>query len=536
MVKITKKRLVLMENCIPSKANDKSLERLKLWSKILIPILKKSDFTLNPLKFETFEVAFKDKLISILPQDASERIDDPNKKRELTAIARNVFFNIVAETLKESLSDAPVSGKLTIASKLNIYNGVDSLNTRLKVATMRVKDVEIEFYEGYIETIKVNGEIVDTISSTSRLKTKKKKLKIEKDKIYPKGSIRFENKYGIGFSTRSNYAKLVRQNLYEAKNKSGNYIILDDLLDYDYNVRPMTRDFSPANQVITSYGGQKLDLHKEERSKLFEAVVFSDFLGFDQDNPNGLIQTEIAKRVNLNSDRYSFGRYASKLAQAYGFFQYMRPAITISKIEENNRFLQPETNDMIINNEEGEDVLVQGISTSRIDVLYYQNLSVGLDLNVLFLDSPHMKYHIYANAGFRFGRTVVQDSLRTLDTGNNIVNSGFVNEFGINYFTLYPEIIVQLLPEERFSFFISDRLQYFSSAFDKPELITINKDGVEDEKASDWINSFEMMVYVKVGQNGKLFGRWVFNSQLGNIQENFHQLQLGYSFYILKNN
>jgi hypothetical protein len=471
----------------------------------------KSDFTLKPLKLKTFNVAFKSKLTGMLTI-----VTTAAENTQLSEIGKSLFFGIVAESLKESLSDAPLAGKLSIAKSVNIYKGKNKPSSDPIVGTVSINDIEIEFYEGYIETIKVVGSINETGKS-------------------PRTG-RFENKYGIGFSTRQNYRNLITNALFDSKTKESYYIKAGELLDYDYAVKAMTRDFSPKNQVISSYGGQKIELKKEETSKLFEAVVFSDFLGFDKENANGLLQTKVTKRINLNSTRFKTGKKIEWLAKGYGFFQYIKPSVVISKIEENNRLLLPQTNDSIITTAGGTESLKQGIKVSPLQVYYHQNLSLGLDLNLLFLDNPDLKYHFYLNGGFRFGRTAVQDSIRILNSQNTIETTGLVNEFGINYFTFYPEVVLQFFPEERFSVLISDRIKYFSSAFSDPKLETLDTSLKADEKTSSRINTLELMAYVKIGTNGKLFARWRFNSQVGNIDQNFHQLQLGYSFYFLRNN
>ncbi|HRO86382.1 MAG TPA: hypothetical protein PK110_16300 [Niabella sp.] len=469
----------------------------------------KSDFTIKPLKMETFDVAFKGKLSSILP--SGETTLTPAESTELTTTAKSLFFSIVAESLKEGMSDAPIAGKLTIAKEVGFYDAKDDNQEEAALTTEKVSinDIEIEFYEGYIETIKVNA-------------TKGEK------------QYRFENQYGIGFSTRKNYYKLKNIRLFDFKNNK--YIKVGDLLDYDYKVKVLTRDFSPGNQALYSYGGQKVELRKDETSKLLEAIIYSDFIGIDKEKPNGLIQTEVAKRINLYPTRIQTAKWMSWLSKGFGFFQYIRPAVTISKIEENNRFLQPKRNDSIFTTTSGSDSLKTEIVSTPIEILNYQNTSLGLDLNILFLDNPDIKYHFYLNGGFRFGRTAIRDSLRTLSSQTKIETTGLVNEFGISYFTFYPEAILQYLPEERVSLIISDKLQFFSSAFNNPVLVSYDKkDNIED-KLTKWINTFEIMGYFKTGENGKLFGRYRFNSQIGNVKQQFHQFQLGYSFYILKKN
>jgi len=471
----------------------------------------KSDFTIKPLKLETFDVAFKSKLSSIstgTPFSSAEIT-------ELTSIAKSLFFNIVAESLNESLSDAPVAGVLKISKTVYLYEKKDQNQKASSLSgteTIVISDIEIEFYEGYIETIKVNG--------------------VGGGKNY-----RFENQLGTGFSARSNYSRLNNVRLFDFK--EGKFILLGELLDYDYKVKPQTRDFSPGNQVLYSYGGQKVELRKEETSKLIEAIVYSDFIGIDKDKPNGLIQIECAKRLNLNPNRLQAHSRIEWLFTGFGFFQFIRPAVTISKIEQNNRFLHATTNDSIYEKYEGSDTsytLKTQLVSTPIEVSNYQNLSLGLDLNILFLDNPDMKFNFFLNGGFRYGRTAIRDSLRTLNTQNIIENTGLTNEYGVNYFTFYPEAVLQFLPEERFSFSILYRLQYFSSAFTEPVLISYNKEGEFESKTSKLISTFEIMAYVKTGENGKIFGRWRFNGQWTNVNENYQQIQVGYSFYILKKN
>lgn len=552
----------------------------------------KIDFSLNPLKLEPFIAKLKSKMLPTnLNGDAMKITSD-----SLTAIGKEMFFKIVADNINIT-SDAPVAGTLKIKQNIDAYKSIqphqlewykfsekknyrkadstqfylqgdtitfkvkkDSAICIIKKDTTRyaikggsaiikirenkyscsisndkvwrvnkiesekltVKDVEIEFSEGFIETIKIIGEI-----------------KINGDKR----EMLFENKYGIGFSTRRNFKDLSKIVLYDSKSDNNQFIYLNELLDYDYTVRPMTRDFSPANQVISTLGNQSVVLRKEESSKILEAAVFSDFLGFDKDKPNGLIQTEVSKRVNLISYRYQLGNKAIK---GVGFFQYVRVAGMLSKIEENNRYLQTVSQDSIIKSSTKTDsLLIPRNYANPLNILQYQNLSLGLDLNLFFLDWPDGKLHFYINGGFRFGRTSIRDSLRSLTTGTQslVAKTNLVNEYTINHFTFFPEFLLQLLPEERFSILLSYKPQYFSPAFGEPKLQTVNKEFQIGKRPTKWIETFEIMAYVKLGDlapnsdnNGKLFARWRFNHQKGNIYENYHQLQVGYSFYVLKKN
>ena len=113
-------------------------------------------------------------------------------------------------------------------------------------------------------------------------------------------------------------------------------------------------DISPEpTKLNLSNKNDETKLYKEESTKLFEAIVYSDFLGvFDEDNPNGIIQTEVAKKFFINTHRGQItpkGRFFGFLfppiafSEGYGWFEYVNVSAKLSKIEENNKYLSPET-------------------------------------------------------------------------------------------------------------------------------------------------------------------------------------------------
>lgn len=433
-----------------------------------------------------------------------------NKKRKTCKYEKNKYrkYNILLDEFFNTNSDL---------TKKYLENNIDTAFCRFmheyfksyNKGNINVNEVEIEFRDSYIETIKVNA--IDEFS---------------------KSEYRFENKFGIGISSRNAISNF--KNIYLFDNRNDFKIKLSDLLDYDYGVQLLTRDFSPSDTVIKSFGGQKLVLKKEKTSKLFEAIVFSDFIGIDKNKPNGLIQTEISKRININPTRIENKTFIKFIGDGYGYFQYLKPSIAISKIEEDNRSITLNTK---IDSTTADSITSYKINNylTPINIFNHQNISLGLDLNVFFFDKPDFKYNLYINGGFRFCRTSVTDSISILNSNNQIQRTGDVNNYGISYFTIYPEVSLHILPEERYGFFITNRWQYFGSAFQNPNLIAYDRNSnIDNSWKSKWINSFELMTYIKTGNNGRLFARWRFNNQLGNQSQNFHQIQVGYSFFVLK--
>ena len=93
---------------------------------------------------------------------------------------------------------------------------------------------------------------------------------------------------------------------------------------------------------------KQLNFINQNLQNSFEAIVYSDFFGvFDEENPNGIIQTEISKRFYINTKRkqhqwYSYFLPPAWYSDAIGLVEYINLNAKFSKIEENNKFLKPE--------------------------------------------------------------------------------------------------------------------------------------------------------------------------------------------------
>lgn len=454
-------------------------------------------FLIYSFNYEIFEAAFRESMKTLT---ASDSLQDTAYALPLKEQAMRLFYELKAEERVQVADRTPIAGILKTKKQVNLIKNKDT------IGVVDIREIDVELYEGFIEVIKVNGTVNDR-------------------------SYRFENRYGIGFSTKGNFNNLSSVRLWDMDKNV--YINLGELLDYDYGVGKMTRDFSPGNDTIKVMGGEEATLYKDQTSKLFEAVVFSDFLGIDKDKPNGLIQTELSKRINTNTYRAQTWHKLDFAFQGYGFFQYVRPFVAISKVEENNRYHSPLRNDSVFSSPAGNDTMLARSFITPIEALNHQNLSLGVDVNLIYLDNPEMKFNISINGGFRFNRTSIRDSLRILREGE-IVATGLVKEFGISYYTVYPEIVIHFMPEERFGLILTNRWQCILPGFDTPLLTSFDRKLQSQAKLNRWVNTIEVMAYAKTGENGRLFARWRQTNQLGNPIHNFHQVQVGYSFYLLK--
>lgn len=216
--------------------------------------------------------------------------------------------------------------------------------------------------------------------------------------------------------------------------------------------------------------------------------------------------------------------------------EYLKLNGSITKIEDNNRFLLPYMQDEQATSYTGVPILINKRYTTPIDVLNHQTSNIGVSANIVFLDMPSIKSQLHINSGFRFAQTKVQDSIRTLNPDLTINSK--VKEYSLPYWQFYPEVIWHILPETRYGFYATWRPKYLYSIAEDIEFkgLLNQQTGIRRENISNWINEYELLGYLFVNeekQNGKLFVRWRLNSEMGYSKNNFSQFQVGYSFYIL---
>lgn len=466
----------------------------------------------------------------------------------MTFTPSEIFIDIVAFFISQN--DEPEAGKIKVKSQINAYlttskaddiitgrvktvfNSYDPTKTQINSISLKVENIQLEFEEGFLNNI-----VVETSYNNKKLF--------------------FTNPVSIGFASKRNYAnfasyelKLINVvELFGGEVPAPVTIKLGELIEYyNFSLRPLTRDYSPKNGVLTILpSDQPISLKKEETQKLFEAHVFSDFLGFNQENPNGLIQTEVSKRINTNTYRYWCYKNPTwflpktmkfVLGEGAGIFQYVRPFVSLSKFEENNKRL-------IVSRHIDKQTNTLTKYLTALEVLRYQNFSAGLDANLFYFENMPGKFNITANAGIHFGRTALRDSIMSFsETKKQFMNTGTIKDFGVNTLQIHPELKIQWYPDERFGVSLSRRWNFTTILGSNPDIDKIGQyksanQGVnfnELGKNGTWLNSWTIEAFVnpdKAAQN-KLFFRYRLTGVAGNQKLNFQQAQVGYSFYLLK--
>lgn len=512
---------------------------LKNTNKIKVSIIKGSDdstkvqYTIVTNDLDVFAKVFKQKFNTLTSNGCAD-------STKILSYARLLFFNFKAANEADTLK--PIAGLLSVKDSVALrmeYFGKDSnrvfdssddsIKLKIKKITAEVNDGFIENIKAYVET--PNGIRYFTIAYPIGMSSIANFKKYNSDKLID---------FGSDFFLQKNKKKLRSKD--SLKSSRHYYILLGDVIDYDYYFGVDRRDYSPKNMVLDIKGGESMVLQKEETSKLFEAHIFTDFVGLKEDKPNGLIQTTVSKRINTNTKQHSAPWAFYWLYKSYGGFQYICPTITISKLEDHNKQLILGNLDSIRATPGLTDTSKFRLSTHRflngLDLYQHQSFSAGFDVNFLYLNNHDLKYNLYLNGGIRLGITPVRDSLTGRGAGN-LSKTGFVNDYSINTLQFSPQVILNFLPEERFNLSLSEKFIYIKPLDQNVQVFSIDKVNSDKWNAfkASYLNVAELLMTIQINKatGSKLFGRVIFNSDWKNIYNNFAQLQIGYSTFILGN-
>jgi hypothetical protein len=450
--------------------------------------------------------------------------NNPAKTEELQGIGRNIFFNMLRANTDNT---APEAGVLKLYSKARceedtivnnshpIHKDTTPSKTKDVGAEGQIIKMIFEIKDGYLENIKVYINIKDI-------------------------EYIFTNLYGIGISNVKNIKAFPQTCLYSLPNATGKIykVSAANVFNYDYAIDLNRRDYSPQDIRSQLNGGETLTLYKDETSKLFEAQIYTDFLGLNENKPNGLIQVEASKKINISTVQKLVPRPFFLLAHSIGSFQYISPNITLSKIEQHRRSLVLSDLDSLRLNPGGNDTTKLNSNlhryTTLLNLYQYQTFSAGVDLNLITLANHDLKYTFYLNLGAKLGLTSVTDSLTKIND-NVITKTGLISNYTVTTLQWYPSVSMLFSPEGRFNFVLSDKVMHIRAYNSKFEQLSFDK--LNNKKFTipthSWLNIFEMLMTVRVNADSKLFGRLRYNYELKNMNENFAQVQVGYSTYIL---
>lgn len=499
-------------------------------------------------------------------QNVMERKYDINKNDTLRDKGVELFFAISAKL--EFLDDEPITANIILKKdyikSFLIANSSPYYSSILSkiLVDHYISKVDVETEDGAIKNIIVNLVYP---------------WEVKKNVRTPRRMLEFKNTFPISISGKHDPERFSKVNLYcfDCGGVRGlnRYIKLSDLLFLDLVLTNDKEDYSPANSTIQLTPANAIrELKKEKRSKILDIAAFSDFVGLDQEQPNGLIQVEAKRKININTkykplknlgidqdiaSKYDLTRYDFKQIkdQEKGSENMIAYEVIPKKNASSGDIKEPDqlkgraeseksnsavdtvyiyTNEfkpgyynffaaveprLLFSKLDGNNkfILLDQAQTDskRLNPLknfQYQLVSFGATLNFLKFYYPQSKLTWNAiDVGAYWYRSRVQEIKDSTTNNSTPLNNGYV----------FLSSLVTFRPDSRWG--VNLGASYILQK-------TFNNDYKFDHNKGLLQANFD--AFIKTNDDSKLFFRyrWIFDGH--NFNSNFTQIQLGYSLNI----
>jgi hypothetical protein len=257
---------------------------------------------------------------------------------------------------------------------------------------------------------------------------------------------------------------VIARNPKNQRHASIDYILsLSDVFEDMPEFQLRAENIAPGDTVVTftfPEGNQGSDarscaqLRKEDTRQLFELKVFTDPLGLAAGKPNGLVQTEISRRVPLAAPKY----------YVFNLFRYAEPVLRMQLLNQEERSL--------LLSDTTKDSLRVVPSMGQLNTATW---NTGIKLNLITISNPRAQSEYEINALAHLYSTRISDSLLTSTTvtdynytavldssGNAVLDSTEVLREGstrtirdlgtINSFVYGAELRWRMKPDGRYGF------------------------------------------------------------------------------------
>lgn len=456
---------------------------------------------LTDIQIKEYQIAITELLKSLYPENSI--FTDSSQSSKLNVLTTKLFYEL--KNRMEFEDNSPLTGRMFLLSEnIKIYPSkalVLTNNTKFNFENgpknFSIKKVEVQFADGGINNILVEASAPN-----------------EKN---PNNVAKFRNNSPISISSKfdpENFKKFV---LFHdgatgiVDTESTFYSIkLHELLRYDIILENNKEDYSPQDTIITLTPGIfSAEVFKDKTSKILTARTFTDLVGIDDQQPNGLVQIEVFRKFNFMTRRYQRTRTIHD-----GLFVYFQPMFALTKIEENKRFL--EIND--VPNIENSFVI------NPIEILRYQQFNFGIDLNIYNLNFPDVKSKVFFDFHYDLGRTTL--AYQESETSNILTR--------LNYSTYGSTFYYQILPDSRFGIKTGYDVRY-QSVHANQVSIPGNKQLPLINDELKWYGTYWFLGNFKTNPNSELFFRLRYHHRYQESESNFLEIQLGASFDIIRN-
>jgi hypothetical protein len=445
--------------------------------------------------------------------------------RNLKKKRRKVVVDSLQESGLISLTGVKKKGflKIEVEIKVNeLLNSYVKNKTELKeVVKCEIKKVSVEFDEGTIKNI-----LIDVLP-----------IHEEYNRLYGESTIRFRNNMPISISSKFDPDKFKNHKIFVSNSKElldelnakrlilkidcidcENSIRLSNLLDLNIVLENDKEDYSPANCIVNlSETNSIVQLKKEKRSKILTVIGYSDLAGLNNENPNGLVQFEVSRRMNINTHKIPgfFKGAINKGASYTGYLNYIKPKLAYNKIEENNKYLI--LNSQSIDTTRSFKENSNNFFVNPLHILLYRIYTLQVDLNLFNWNLPNKKTNFHLNTYINGVSTFLADSLKIQN--RSVLQTPTRNTNTVGSFMYGLDLFAEIKPDGRYGVSFGCNYGYLNILDDAY---------LKDEKFKNAIVKLYATGFMKTGDESKVFFRYSMNYTNARRNNNFAQIQLGY--------
>ncbi|AKD56985.1 porin family protein [Spirosoma radiotolerans] len=260
--------------------------------------------------------------VKSITSKSNENSDDNNVFNEFT---KETFVEVFLKQMREkfnydtlkflSLKDQGISLFFKIKTRLEFADD-EPLTAHLilrrdTTTSLLIANDLVNHYTGALSILKLSHK-VDRVTieiedgAMKNIVARLIKMKYADNEKSPREYLEFKNLFPVSISGKFDpeyfsTINLLCQNCGSVKGVTRS-MSLSQLLTFSITLENDKEDYSPANSVFSLSPKNSIqELRKEKRSKILEVAAFTDFLGLDGSQPNGLIQIEARRRININT-------------------------------------------------------------------------------------------------------------------------------------------------------------------------------------------------------------------------------------------
>ena len=352
----------------------------------------------GPFEADIIEVDFTNKMLTqhvlfsnpdstndLAMKDIYQSIKTKTEAKSIEKIEKEFDDKLLNEIQKLENANKTFSGKLVVNKRAPLY-----IKGKGKEPHTKSQDVYLIIDSVYVRFF---NNRADNISIVGRLSSDKENKRVFRNSLY-------------SLPLREFRARDQTNSLVDVTDGSSYLYYYDDVMDY----LPFDKNnYAVKNGNIQIKAGESKEVEERKIGDYFTGIFFSDFLGLNSSNSNGLIVAEGRLRLPINFR--NFGRRT-----LFDNLTVYASANLFSGFESSSRKIQLEDS---FDSDETSTTNEAIFDTNNFNLLTNNNLDAGMSITPITFEWKGASTFIHLRYGLRFLRTGVEYNLKSMDSTTN---------------------------------------------------------------------------------------------------------------------